>query len=122
MVMIETEQGIVNARSIIRTEGVTGVYIGPSDLGLAMGFTPARTRTPTEMVDFLGRAVELCNTAGKVPGIQAANGDIAAFYAELGFRMITIASDSPLLGSAVRGSLSLAHGGGATLPSGVSNY
>ena len=110
MVMIETEQGIVNARSIIRTEGVTGVYIGPSDLGLAMGFTPGTYPHDERMLDFLRSVVDECREAGKVPGIQAANGDIARDYAELGFDMITIASDAPLLTGAVRSHLSRARG------------
>jgi 2-keto-3-deoxy-L-rhamnonate aldolase RhmA len=62
------------------------------------------------MLGFLRSVVEECREAGKVPGIQAANGDIARDYAELGFDMITIASDAPLLTAAVRSHLGRARG------------
>jgi len=87
MVMIETAEGIENAKAIIRTDGVTGVYIGPSDLALSMGIKPGIFPHDNKMLDFLKFIVEDCREAGKVPGIQAANGEIAAFYAGLGFDM-----------------------------------
>ena len=123
MLMIETRRGIENAREIIRTEGVTGIYIGPSDLSLAMGIKPNIFPHEEKMLDFLSFVVDECRAAGRVPGIQAANGEIAAFYAELGFDMITIASDAPLLTAAVRSHLATARGAGLTTASAsTSNY
>jgi 4-hydroxy-2-oxoheptanedioate aldolase len=122
LTMVETRQGIANAEEIINVEGATGVYIGPSDLSLAMGLTPNVFPHADEMVEFLRFVVDRCNHAGRVPGIQAANGEIAAFYGDLGFRMITIASDSPLLTSAVRTTLGVSRGGAAASRETVSNY
>lgn len=110
MMMIETVDGIANAQAIIRTEGVTGIYIGPNDLSLAMGITPNTFPHPAKMLDFLKFVVDDCRKAEKVPGIQAANGEIAASYVELGFDMVTIGSDSPFLTSAVRAHLATARG------------
>jgi 4-hydroxy-2-oxoheptanedioate aldolase len=123
MMMIETVDGIANAQAIIRTEGVTGVYIGPSDLALAMGIKPNIFPHAEKMLDFLKFVVADCREAGKVPGIQAANGEIAASYAELGFDMITIGSDAPLLTSSVRAHLATARGAGSPAPAALaSNY
>lgn len=123
MVMIETAEGIENAKAIIRTDGVTGVYIGPSDLALSMGIKPGIFPHDDKMLDFLKFIVEDCREAGKVPGIQAANGEIAAFYAGLGFDMITIGSDAPFLTAAVRSHLATARGTAARLaPAPASNY
>jgi 4-hydroxy-2-oxoheptanedioate aldolase len=41
LVMIETELGVRNAAEITATDGVDGVFIGPSDLALSMGLEPA---------------------------------------------------------------------------------
>jgi len=117
MVMIETAEGIENAKAIIRTDGVTGVYIGPSDLALSMGIKPGIFPHDNKMLDFLKFIVEDCREAGKVPGIQAPNGEIAAFYAGLGFDMITIGSDAPFLTAAVRSHLATARGTAARLRS-----
>jgi 4-hydroxy-2-oxoheptanedioate aldolase len=121
--MVETVHGIENAEAIIGVDGTTGVYIGPSDLSLAMGLTPNVFPHDPRMVEFLRYVVDRCRAAGRVPGIQAANGEIAAFYAELGFRMVTIASDAPLLTAATRSTLSQARGADLTaVPETVSNY
>jgi 4-hydroxy-2-oxoheptanedioate aldolase len=120
--MVETRQGIANAEAIIDVEGGTGVYIGPSDLSLAMGLTPNVFPHDDRMVEFLRFVVERCDNAGRVPGIQAPNGEIAAFYAELGFRMVTIASDAPLLTAGVRNTLGQARDGLTAVSASVSNY
>ena len=73
--------------------------------------------------DFRKFSGEDCREAGKVPGIQAANGEIAALYAGLGFDMITIGSDAPFLTAAVRSHLATARGTAARLaPAPASNY
>ena len=42
--MIETKEGLENLESIVTTEGLGGVYIGPADLALAIDL-PARGDT-----------------------------------------------------------------------------
>jgi 4-hydroxy-2-oxoheptanedioate aldolase len=122
VVMIETADGIANARSIIRTDGVTGVYIGPNDLALALGVVPNTFPHPEPMLAVLRTIVEECRAAGVCAGIQAANGEIAAFYTELGFSMITIGSDAPILTAGIRAHLATARGAAAERPTVPSNY
>ncbi len=38
--MIETLEGVKNIDEILTTDRLDGVYIGPNDLCLAMGFKP----------------------------------------------------------------------------------
>ena len=40
MAMIETVEALDNVDKIAATDGLTGIYIGPSDLSISMGFNP----------------------------------------------------------------------------------
>jgi 4-hydroxy-2-oxoheptanedioate aldolase len=35
--MIETASGVANVDAIARVEGLTGIYVGPSDLAASLG-------------------------------------------------------------------------------------
>ena len=35
--MVETQEALDNVEDIASTEGLTGIYIGPSDLSVSMG-------------------------------------------------------------------------------------
>jgi 4-hydroxy-2-oxoheptanedioate aldolase len=43
--MIETVEALGNVEKIAATEGLTGIYIGPSDLSISMGYKPGLDRT-----------------------------------------------------------------------------
>ena len=46
LAMIETEQAVENAEAICSTPGLTGIYVGPSDLAISMGEGPGLDRGP----------------------------------------------------------------------------
>jgi 4-hydroxy-2-oxoheptanedioate aldolase len=128
IVMVETIDGIRNVEEIAATEGVDGIYIGPSDLALALGLLPNHTPPDPEFVKVIDDIKAACRRHGIAAGIQCANGEIAAHYTGLGFDMITVASDAAVLAAAVRGHLAAAKAGsGDGVPSSVdrlpaSNY
>jgi 4-hydroxy-2-oxoheptanedioate aldolase len=113
LVMVETADGIRNVEEIAATEGVAGIYIGPSDLALAMGLRPHHSPPEPEFVQVIADIMAACRRHGIAAGIQCANGDIAATYAEQGFDMITVASDAAVLAAAVRAQLAAAKAGAA---------
>ena len=43
--MIETREGIENLDEIAATPGLDGLYIGPSDLSIALGLPPRAVRS-----------------------------------------------------------------------------
>lgn len=90
-VMIENAEGFSNAEEICGVEGVDGIYIGPSDLALAVGSTPG----PEEQVttDAIAKVLEIIQGAGKIPGIHCGDGTEANKRREQGFRFITTSSD-----------------------------
>ena len=49
--MIETVEALENVEKIAATEGLTGIYIGPSDLSISMGYKPGLDRQEPEMIE-----------------------------------------------------------------------
>jgi len=100
LAMIETQQALDNVEGIVATPGLDGVYIGPSDLSLSMGYTPKLDQEEPAVVD----AIETIRKAAKNAGISAGIHCLEPAYAQRminqGFDLVTIGSDIRLLGSA----------------------
>ena len=92
--MIETPDGLANVEAIAATPGLDGLYIGPSDLALAIGAAfPGDPAVQTDFDAALVRVREAAEAAGIIAAIHTANGDIAAQRLAEGFTVVTIASD-----------------------------
>ena len=100
LAMIETRQALDNVEAIVSTPGLDGVYIGPSDLSLSMGYTPKLDQEESAVLE----AIERIRTAAKNAGIRAGIHCLEPAYArrmiEQGFDLVTIGSDIRILGSA----------------------
>ena len=92
--MIETPQGLANVDEIAATPGLDGLYIGPSDLTLALGGTSSTDPAVADKFDAaLDRIRQACDNNGIIPGIHTASGAIARKRTAAGFRFVSIASD-----------------------------
>ena len=116
LVMIETASGLEHVEEICRVPGVDGVYVGPSDLRLALG--GATTSDPAVDESF-ERALERIACAAReadiAAGIHTPNGSVAARRLAEGFTFASIASDLTHLELAAKDHLDRAHGrGGGT--------
>jgi 4-hydroxy-2-oxoheptanedioate aldolase len=109
--MVETADGLKHLDEIVTTDGIDAVYIGPSDLALAVGQKPG-PRPYDDLAEPLGLIMAACRRHGIAVGIHALNGEAAARYAEDGYDMITVFSDGSLLAGAVAANLRTARGGG----------
>ena len=115
LAMIETRDGLDNVEEIAATPGLDGLYIGPSDLSLALGLTPrpltvsAREDRPA-LADAIERVREACLANGLIAGIQCASGAAAAGYAAEGFRMITVGVDASMFRAVIDHELTAARG------------
>ncbi|WP_323959389.1 aldolase [Arthrobacter sp. JZ12] len=113
LVMIETAEGLANVEDICAVEGVDGVYIGPSDLGLALGGrTPDDAQVQDALDEAISRVLSAARAAGKIPGIITGDGDGARERISQGFTFVTIASDLTHLEQAARQHLDRARQGG----------
>ena len=111
LVMIETPEGLAHVEEICAVPGVDGVYIGPSDLCLAVGGKyPNDPDVATEFNAALVRIREAALAAGIAPAIHTASGEIAQKRIAEGFTFITISSDLTHLEAAAAAHLQMAKG------------
>ena len=92
--MIETAEGLHNIDGIMSVPGLDAVYIGPSDLSLALGCRPLFDDLDPPAAE----AVELILAKAKEHGIRAACHNGTAEWAKkrraMGFDLVTISSDA----------------------------
>lgn len=91
--MIETMEGLRQADEIAQTPGLDGIYVGPSDLSLALGGTPGFDKDNPEILRAYGVIAAACQRHGITAGIHTATPAFAARMVELGFRFITLVGD-----------------------------
>ncbi len=99
--MIETKQAYENKDAIAATEGLTGIYVGPSDLSVSMGYKPGLDRSEQEMDDMFGAILESCKANGIKAGIHCGSADYAKSAFERGFDFATLASDIRLFNAGI---------------------
>ncbi len=95
--MIETAEALDNLDEIMSVPGLDAIYIGPSDLSLALGCRPLFD----ELDPPAAEAVELILAKAKEHGLRAGAHNMTPEYAlkriEMGFDLVTIGSDARLL-------------------------
>ncbi|SFS75049.1 HpcH/HpaI aldolase family protein [Saccharopolyspora flava] len=94
LAMIETPQGLANVREICATEGIDGVYVGPSDLCLAVGGAfPGDPAVAEEFEQAVAEVQRAAAEAGIAAGIHTPDGATAARRLEQGYTFASVASD-----------------------------
>lgn len=111
LAMIETPEGLENVKEICAVPGIDGVYIGPSDLCLAVGGKfPNDPDVAEEFNTALVAIREAAQAAGVIAAIHTASGEIARQRIAEGFTFVTVASDLTHLEIAAASHLSTARG------------
>lgn len=94
LAMVETPLGLANVEAIAATPGLDGIYIGPSDLTLAVGgafpFDPA---VAEQFDQALTRIRVACEASGIAAGIHTDSGGVAASRLAAGFTFVSVSSD-----------------------------
>jgi len=100
LAMIETKESFKNIRSIVTTKGLSGIYIGPSDLSIGLSdgqLKPGMDRTEPEIVSAIQTILNEAKMAKIFAGIHCATAEYAAKAISWGFDMVTVHSDVRLL-------------------------
>lgn len=108
--MIETRAGLDNLDAILSVEGLDGIYIGPNDLSLALGYAPSSEPTASEVVQAIAHIQKRTVAHGKIPGIFCSSGQAAQMRLSQGFLMVTPGNEANLLGAAAKAALAQARG------------
>jgi len=92
--MIETPGGLENVEEIAAVQGLDGLYVGPSDLALAIGAAfPGDPAIKEEFEAALKRVSAAAQQSGIAAGIHNANGELAQQRLGEGYTFATVASD-----------------------------
>jgi len=91
--MIETKEALERVNEIAATPGLDGLYVGPSDLSLALGGTQGFDKDEPQMLDAYHAIAEACRRHGLTAGIHTASPAFAGRMAEAGYRFITLVGD-----------------------------
>jgi 4-hydroxy-2-oxoheptanedioate aldolase len=91
--MIETIEALENAEKIAATDGLTGIYIGPSDLSISMGFKPGLDRVEPEMIDAIKKIENACKDNNIKVGIHCLSPSYLKDKLSNGYNLATLASD-----------------------------
>jgi 4-hydroxy-2-oxoheptanedioate aldolase len=95
LAMIETPEGLDNVEAIAATPGLDGLYIGPSDLTLAVG---GATSTDPSVADAFEAALvrirRACEDNGIAAGLHTRSGEEAAKRISEGFTVLSVAGDA----------------------------
>ncbi len=95
--MIETAQALENLDEILSVPGVDAIYVGPSDLSLALGCKPRLDQTDAPVVEAQKQIAAACKRHGVVAGIHNNTAAYALKMAAEGYQFLTLASDSRFL-------------------------
>lgn len=95
--MIETAQALDNLDAILSVEGLDAVYIGPSDLSLALGAKPAFDDVEPKVAQAIDHILARAKAHGVVAGIHNGTPESALARIAKGFQFVTIGSDARLL-------------------------
>jgi 4-hydroxy-2-oxoheptanedioate aldolase len=102
--MIETRAALAALDDILAVPGIDGVFVGPSDLSIALGdghLDPV-SREVEEALDHIAARVK---HAGKFAGLFCVDGARAKTMLARGFALCSVSTDSLLLRSATSGEL-----------------
>jgi 4-hydroxy-2-oxoheptanedioate aldolase len=92
--MIETPLALRNVAEICATPGLDGVYVGPSDLGLALGAAfPGDPEIEAPFEDAVEQIARTAREAGIAAGIHTFDGESAKKRLAQGYTFATVASD-----------------------------
>jgi 4-hydroxy-2-oxoheptanedioate aldolase len=95
---IETREALDNLDAILDVPGISGFYVGPSDLGQSLGLKPILDREEPEILDIYRRLIAAAAARGQIAGIHNLAPQYAGRMAELGFRFLTVGSDLLFIG------------------------
>jgi len=104
--MIETAAALENLDEILSVEGLDAIYIGPSDLSLALGCTPTFDDLDPRAAEAVEHILARAKAHGVVAGIHNGTTEAALKRIARGFQFVTVGSDARLMAAGAQGVMS----------------
>jgi 4-hydroxy-2-oxoheptanedioate aldolase len=109
--MIETAQALDNLDDILSVEGLDAIYIGPSDLSLALGCRPVFDDVDPKAAQAIAHILERAKAHGVEAGVHNGLPEVALARAAMGFSFVTLSSDARMLAGGSQQLLAAARAG-----------
>jgi 4-hydroxy-2-oxoheptanedioate aldolase len=110
--MIETARALDDLDAILATDGLDGIYVGPSDLANSLGCPPVLDPVEPKVVAAVEHVLRAAKRAGLRAGIHTGVPGYARRMHELGFDFVSLASDARLLALKSQEALAAIRGAG----------
>ena len=110
LAMIETRTALDNLDAIIDTPGIDGLFLGPSDLSIALSDGKSLDPLAKEVDRELNRMVAAAQRAGKIPGAFCHTAERAVALAKRGVRFLAVMSDIAMLRAGTAAALKVLKG------------
>ena len=105
LAMIETREALDNLDAILAVEGIDGVYVGPSDLGLSLGYEPTLEPTAPEVLQAIAAIVTRAKAVGRIAGIHTGSPTMIRQMLAQGYDFASLLTDVRLFATAVAAQL-----------------
>jgi 4-hydroxy-2-oxoheptanedioate aldolase len=106
LAMIETKSAVDELEKILAVPGLTGVYIGPADLGSAFGHGPGFDRQEPEMLELIEHIRQTTAAAGLKCCLHCGAASYATGAAGRGMNMVTVSSDARFIEAGAKAEVS----------------
>tara|TARA_Y100001970_G_scaffold269948_1_gene363253 strand:- start:1505 stop:2293 length:789 start_codon:yes stop_codon:yes gene_type:complete len=105
--MIETKEALENLDSIMSTKGLSGIYIGPADLSLAVGEEPSFDKPESSKTfSAIMKILEHAKKNKIIPGIHNMTPEYAEKMIKKGFQLATVMSDQRFISAGAKNVIS----------------
>jgi len=105
MAMIETQQALDNLDAILKTNSLDSIYVGPSDLGLSLGFQPMADPKEPKVMEAIKYIIDTAKKHKIPAGIHCGQPSWAREMIALGYQLVTLQNDNTLLQTAARNAI-----------------
>ena len=107
--MVETREALSNLDAILAVDGIDGVYVGPSDLGLSLGYEPTLDPTAAEVLDALATIATRTKAVGRIAGVHTGSPDMIRRAFAQGYDFASLLTDARMFTNAIVGQLAAVH-------------
>ena len=109
--MIETRAALANLDAILATDGIDGVFVGPSDLSITLSDGQVLDPHAREVDEASAAIAAAARKAGKIAGAYTASPERAKEQGARGFRFLAVGSDAAFLRAGTLAALKGLRGG-----------
>lgn len=111
LAMIETRPGLAAVDAIAATPQLDGLFIGPSDLGIALGLGPGASHQHPVLAGAIAEILAACRRHGRLCGIWCGSAEMARDMAALGCQLVVPGHDAIWLKAEITRRLSVLQAG-----------